>query len=177
MKRMLLAMAIALAVMIVTLSSVTQPASAQDSNLVCVEAHVNASAKRRGTRTDCNFRSARTEAIRRARANASAALSATCLDAIRFLAQRASECERQGLRFYDGPFRPIGRAVRARESSGNIDGSLQLNATHCTVLRDLPNEYSSTTVPDGFCFPFIGGEHTTFIARSRTRCGVICQPL
>jgi hypothetical protein len=174
MKRLVLAIAMLPSVAVIDISF-TPPASAQNFNLICVEAAgFPTTARRRATRTDCSFRSAQSEAIRAARANASAALSATCIHDIHFPEQRASICRAQGLGWYNGPFQTMGSEVRASDGGAPIDGAIQLNATLCTVLRDLPNEASSTTVPDNFCFPFIDGQRTTFTARSRAHCGVIC---
>lgn len=174
MKRLVLAMAM-LPALGVTNSSLTPPALAQNLNLICVEAAgFPTTAKRKATRTDCSFSAAQSKAIRDARANASAALSAKCIHDIHFAAQRASICRAQGLGWYNGPYQAMGSEIRAIEGGSHIDGALQLNAALCTVLRDLPDESSSTTGPDNLCFPFFGGQHTTFTARSRAHCGVIC---
>lgn len=176
MKRMLLAyVSIVVAVTVVADGSLTQPASAQ--NLICVEAPAGfapTSARRKATRSDCNFRTARTKAINAARANALAALRGTCIDDLRFAAQRQAVCEPHGLGGFNGPFQPMSTQVRAREGGGDIDGSLQINSRLCVVLRDLPDEFSSSSEPDGICFPFVGGKRTIFTARSRARCGVLC---
>lgn len=173
MKRLILAIAM-LPAAVVTDISLGPPASAQNLDLICVEGGSSTSARRRATRTDCSFSAAQSNAMRAARVNASAALSATCIHDIHFEAQRAAICGEQGLARYAGPFRTMGSEVRAKDGGSHIDGSVQINSALCTVLRDLPNESTSTTAPDNLCFPFFGGEHTTYVARSRARCGVIC---
>ena len=173
MKRLILAIAM-LPAAVVTDISLEPPASAQNLNLICVEGGSSTSARQRATRTDCDFGTAQSNAIRAARVNASAALSATCNHDIHFEAQRAGICRAQGLGWYTGPYRTMDSDVRAQEGGSHIDGSIQINSALCTVLRDLPNESTFTTATDNFCFPFFGGEHTTYVARSRARCGVIC---
>ncbi|MET4219814.1 hypothetical protein ABIB00_005038 [Bradyrhizobium sp. LB14.3] len=172
MKRLILSIAILLT-MVVTDISLCQQASAQNLNIICVEGGSSTSARRRATRTDCSFSAAQSNAIRAARVNASAALSATCIRDIHFEAQRASICEEQGLFRYVGPSRTIDD-VRARDGGSPVDGAIPINSALCTVLRDLPNESTFTTTPDNLCFPFFGGQHTTYVARSRAHCGVIC---
>ena len=151
----------------------------------CVEvtgADIPVSARRRGDASDCDPLQARNLATLRARANASAALTPTCLArASRAMAVRA--CATIGLRpatSHDvNETGPVGTAGSTTPNAAigigpSGAGGLRL----CTVVRDLPNEAATSTSPagadHGFCI-FNNGRVTNFTARARARCGVTCS--
>lgn len=147
---------------------------------ICAEvppSAVNVSARRKSTRTDCNPNQARNLAILNARSNAQSALAATCRLQIS-RAEAAAACEAQGLTLATTqPNGGLGNEARAVPGGASVDATLPAgstaNARVCVVLRDLDDEFESTTQGDAICV-FDGFKRTIFTARSRARCGVQC---
>lgn len=138
---------------------------------------VNISARRKSTRTDCNPSQAKSLALLQARANAATALAPACRANIS-RAEAEAACAAQGKTLattqptgglgVEGLPVPGGAAVDATLSAGST-----ANARMCVILRDLENEFESTTQADAIC-AFDGFKRTIFTARSRARCGVQC---
>lgn len=138
---------------------------------------VNISAHRKSVRTDCNPHQAKSLAVLQARANAATALAPTCRASIS-RAEAEAACAAQGKTLattqpmgglgVEGLPVPGGAAVDATIPAGST-----ANARMCVVLRDLENEFKSTTQGDAICV-FDGFKRTIFTARSRARCGVQC---
>jgi hypothetical protein len=151
----------------------------------CVEVtatDVPVSARRAGTGSDCDPAAARSRAVLQARANASAALAPTCLArTTRAMAVRAcgSVGKAPATAFGVDTTNPVGTAGSTTPNAAIGIGQTGAGGLHlCTVLRDLPNEATSSTAPatidNGFCI-FNNGRVTNFTARARARCAVTCS--
>jgi hypothetical protein len=170
--------AIAVTTILVADLSLTRPAFAPElvPLAICVEAPtaaVNVSARRKSIRSDCGHDRARTLATLQARANAAAALTTICTQRIS-AAERQAICQAEGRAPVPVPgpgLAPTGFV--GVPGGGNIDATLRVSARLCVLLRDLPNEFESSTQQDGICV-FDNFRRTIFTARSRARCGVQC---
>jgi len=146
---------------------------------ICAEVQpsaVNQSAKRRATQTECSAKNARRIAIARSRDSASKALTPACRNKIT-RSEAEAACALHGLTLvttqqHGGlgdalavPGTSVPDATQAIEST--------TDAKLCAVLRDLPDEFESTSQFDLICI-FDGFRRTVFVGRSRARCGVQC---
>jgi hypothetical protein len=155
---------------------------AQDSVplTACAEvprAAVDTTARRRSTRTDCNPNQARTLAILQSRINARDALEATCRRRIS-RAEAEAACTAHGKTLATTQVTGgLGNDAFSVPGAGDIDATLPAGSTRnariCVVLRDLKNQFESTTQGDVICV-FDGFKRTIFTARSRAFCGVQC---
>lgn len=181
MKSLLLCSAIAVGGVIVPVQDAARAQEPLYPIPTCVEvahADIGASARRKSTRADCDPETARNHASLQARFNASNDLAATCIArTARTIAART--CAAAGLRVATGggvANDPIPRAGTTRPDAAISIGRNSV-AQLCTVLRDLPNETTSSTSPasaaNGFCI-FNNGRVTTVVARARATCGVGC---
>jgi len=152
---------------------------------ICVEltfANVSTSARQRSTSSDCDPATAQTRAVVGARANASAVLAPTCI-ARTTGAMALAACARINSApttfFGVSETNPVGRAGSTRPNAAIGIGQPGAGGLRlCTVLRDLPNEATTSTAPatvdNGFCI-FNNGRVTRFTARARARCAVACS--
>jgi hypothetical protein len=155
------------------------PATAQLGQITtCVEvstANIGTSARRRGEGADCNRQPAILKARNQARINARDALDGTCI-ASATAAVRQQTCAAVGLSLPTTQSTSMARPPLPAPGRPAVNAALPIQNTTqklCVVLRDLPNEGSTTTRPAPFCL-FEGFREVVATERSRARCGVQC---
>lgn len=146
----------------------------------CVEVPatvVNESRRRKSVRTDCSPSHARTLALNQSRVNARDALAPTCRAQIT-LAEAQAVCADRNMTVVTSSGAASLQRFLAVQGGEEVDSTLTLqpagNPKKCVVLRNLEDEFESSTQADGICV-FDGFRRTIFTARSRARCGVQCR--